>query len=603
MKTGALILLLFLLGLSQSLFAAEGLTIRHLEHTVANTTTPPTADAPWETVSLPYSKYPEPYGSMEDYEESWFRIPLSELKLEQWLMPSLYIWRHNVRAGVYLDNHFLGGTIQTPAVSRLNMSWNHPLLINIPKGISGDYLYIKVDAGPGGTTLSPLIFGERLDLEAEYKQRYFLQIEVSFWLFILCVLLALLGFWLWVQRRDEQLYLEFSALALFSGVTTSFFFLEFVPIGMYAWITIQHVASAWVLLLVIRFTLSALNLNWPKLKWRMTFCILLITACYPLLPPYYLQPVGYTVSLLLTLFGTLLGLYIIFLTIKAPTSTRLWFSVAYVGLFILQSHDFYYAFLSEPEVHILASNWMPMSSPLLAMAFLAHLIHRFTNALDVSESLNKTLEARVAATSQELKLSYEKNREIELDNRANEERSKIYRSLHDDLSSQLISIVHTSKDQKQRNMARQALESLRESIYKASNPALSFSECIDLIHVEAQLRLTSAGKHYSLQKNTELDFELEPGTAYNLTRIVREAISNILRHSNCDHVEFIVQNLDNEIDIRLKDNGTSRVIESFQSGGLANIRYRAEQIGAELKWQDVAVGNCLFIRFRRPSKE
>ena len=228
-------------------------TIRDIEHIVANTSTPPPANASWQPVSLPYSKYPRPYESMADYEQNWFRIPISELHLNAWSRPSLYIWRHNVRAGVYFNHSFLGGTTQTPPIEQLNISWNHPLLIDIThsihappaQGPSADYIYIKVDSGPGGTTLSPLVFGDRPALEGIYNKRHFLQIEVSFWLFILCCLLSVLGIWLWIQRRDEQLYLEFSALAAFSALTTSFFFLDFVPIGMQAWITLHHAGSAW----------------------------------------------------------------------------------------------------------------------------------------------------------------------------------------------------------------------------------------------------------------------------------------------------------------------------------------------------------------------
>lgn len=577
--------------------------IRNVDYIAAHSATPPSNAANWQPVSLPYSRYPDPYQSMDEYEESWFRIPVSELDVDQWLRPSIYIWRHNVRAGVYLDNTFIGGTVQRPNLDRLNISWNHPLLIDIPRAAIGEFIYIKVDAGPGGTTLAPLVFGDRSVLAAAYSQRYFLQVEVSFWLSILCCLLAVLGFWLWVQRRDEALYLEFSALALLSALTTSFFFLDFVPFGMQAWITVQHAASAWALLLMIRFSLHALYLHWPAMTRWMTYGVTLATASYLLLPAYYIQPVGYTVSLLLTLAGAVLGIYIIATTIKAPTSTRVWFSAAYIVLIILQSHDIYYAFLSSPEVHILASNWMHLSSPILAAAFFAHLIHRFTHALEASESLNRTLEARVAATNQELKLSYEKNREIELDNRANEERSKIYRSLHDDLGSQLVSIVHTAEDDNQRSLARQALESLRESIYKASHPTLSFCQCLDQIHEEAELRLTSAGKHYALVRTSGARFDLEPGTAYNLTRIIREAISNILQHSDCRQVELNVRDVADKIEIRLSDNGTGRVVESLRSGGLSNIRYRAEQIGAELSWQDVAVGNCLSIKLPAPSQK
>ncbi len=584
-------------------FEAGYITVSSAERVVFNASADvlraPPVSAAWQPVTLPLIEYPAHYTDMADYQVSWFRIPVSALNHNSWQQRSIYIWRHNVRAGVYLADQFLGGTTGIQRVTdspqnRIKISWNQPLLIDIPSQITGeDYLYIRVDAGPGGTILSPVLIGERQALLPLYETRHFFQVEVSFWLFILCIVLTGLGAWLWVQRRDEKLYLEFSLLSFFSSITTAFFFLDYVPISMHVWIATQHASTALLLMLVVRFTLDALSLDWPKLKRRLALSTIVVTSTYLVLPPYYLQPVGYSVSLLLTAANLLLGCYIIYLTIKSANGTLLWFSAAFIGLMVLQAHDIYYAFLSSPEAHIGASNWMQLSSPLLALIFFAHLIHRFTHALEISESLNRTLEARVAATNEALRLSYEKNREFELDTRANEERSKIYRALHDDLGSKLISIVHSAEDQKQRNLARGALESLRESIYKASHPVQSLKGCIEQIHEEAELRLTSAGKHYVSNIESYECFEIKSDAAYNLTRIFREAISNILQHSSCKQVEFQVKDSEGNLEIRLMDDGSGKIVESLKTGGLANIRYRAERMGALLAWQDMVNGNCL----------
>ena len=171
----------------------------------------PNESSKWGRVTLPLIESPQHYTSMEDYEVSWFRIPRDELSLGLLTQPALYIWRHNVRAGAFIGDDYLGGTLQKEGDQSMNISWNHPLLIDIPSNAEGDLLF-RVDAGPGGTVLAPIIVGERSALEGMYEERNFFQIELSFWLFILCGLLSGLSLWLWLQRRGEALYLEFSLL-------------------------------------------------------------------------------------------------------------------------------------------------------------------------------------------------------------------------------------------------------------------------------------------------------------------------------------------------------------------------------------------------------
>jgi signal transduction histidine kinase len=74
---------------------------------------------------------------------------------------------------------------------------------------------------------------------------------------------------------------------------------------------------------------------------------------------------------------------------------------------------------------------------------------------------------------------------------AEQERVKIYRDLHDDVGSRLLSIIHADTDNKLGSMARTALESLRRAVSKANTRDQALSELLAGIREETELRLTS----------------------------------------------------------------------------------------------------------------
>ncbi len=520
---------------------------------------------------------------MDDQETMWFRIPLADLQAKTSNLQSLYIWRHNMRLSVFLDELKLGGTIKPgdwPSIG-----WNHPVLVDLP--VTGDnhqFVYIRLEGGPGGSVLSPLASGSRPQLQQAYDQRYLLQIQTAIWSFFLCLLLTGLSLWLWSQRQKETLYLSFAAMSLLSALTLTFFFLDTVPYNLHLWLYIQHTSTDWISFFMLAYTAHALNQEWRLIRKVILVACVSITIVYALLPAYHLQPVAYLVHFLLSLVMFGVGYTILHLTLKSPNGTRAWFSLAFVGFLIINLHDLSGAFLSSPDEHILISNWIHLTPPLMAVAFFAHLVHRFVNALEISEQLNRDLEDRVAQSRQALEVSYAENREMELQHSVDAERQKIYRELHDDLGSKLVSIVHSAEGSKQSDLARGALESLRESIYKARHNQQSLTECINTINEEAKLRITGAGIDFRSEISNLPDADISPEIAYNLTRILREGVSNLLQHSDAERSRLRVEFQQPNLIISLIDQGTGRVKDFFASGGLGNIRFRADRIGADVTW-------------------
>ncbi len=68
-----------------------------------------------------------------------------------------------------------------------------------------------------------------------------------------------------------------------------------------------------------------------------------------------------------------------------------------------------------------------------------------------------------------------------------------------------------------------------------------------------------------------------------LALIIREAITNVIRHADTQKVWVELTNQDNELKLVIKDQG--QIFESKEHSGMQNMRTRVEQIGGEMKIQ------------------
>lgn len=563
----------------------------------------------WMPIQLPFSEGPDEQAHLSDFKSYLFRIPLSEIRAaasEPDKILSVYIWRHNLKLAVYYGNQFLGGTKKFRADGKTDSGWNFPVMVDIPPPFQRapllaraagsiedeNYLYIHLESGPSGPILSPIVVGARSEVRPIFEERYFLQIEITRWIFALCTLLSLLSIWLWTQRKQDTLYLRFSGMSICSALTSSYFFLDHMPLNMHFWIGLQHAASDWGFYFLVSYVLLALNISLPTFRKLLLSIAVLATIFYILAPEASLQPVANLIHVLETGLGFGLFLYVFWLTIKKPNATRLWFSFAFLGSVILFGHDLYFVFLSDLNDHVGSSNWLHLNPAFIALAFFAHLIHRFVSALDESEALNKTLENRVENTRLQLEKSFGENRKLDLQRSADDERQKIYRDLHDDLGSKLVSIVHASDSSKESELAKGALESLRESIYRANYPEQTLPEFVAQVVEEADLRISSAGMKFIPHVSAIPEVLLSSTEGYHLSRILREAVSNIINHARANEVNFEAKLVATQLNIVVCDDGIGGVDPGCKNGGLSNIRFRADQAQATVDWKNNNPGCC-----------
>jgi signal transduction histidine kinase len=81
------------------------------------------------------------------------------------------------------------------------------------------------------------------------------------------------------------------------------------------------------------------------------------------------------------------------------------------------------------------------------------------------------------------------------------------------------------------------------------------------------------------------DQTLSPEARHNLFLVVKEALSNVARHSHASEVRLSIRVTGQQLHIRIEDTGCGfdRAPETVFADGLRNMRQRMEEIGGRIE--------------------
>ncbi|WP_035445752.1 sensor histidine kinase [Atopobacter phocae] len=177
------------------------------------------------------------------------------------------------------------------------------------------------------------------------------------------------------------------------------------------------------------------------------------------------------------------------------------------------------------------------------------------------------------------------------------ERHRIARELHDSVSQQLFaSMMMLAALTENSNVERDVIIKQLKTIEKVINEAQVEMRAL-LLHlrpVNLEGRSLKEGilnllkeldSKISLNIHWELDdVSLIPGNEDNLFRMTQEILSNTLRHAHADHLELYLKETDNNISLRIADDGVGFEPELEKHGnyGLINIKERVDSMGGQL---------------------
>ncbi|MYL32347.1 sensor histidine kinase [Pontibacillus yanchengensis] len=176
-----------------------------------------------------------------------------------------------------------------------------------------------------------------------------------------------------------------------------------------------------------------------------------------------------------------------------------------------------------------------------------------------------------------------------------EERQRLARDLHDAVSQQLFALTMMSQAtlrlfEKDPAKAKQQLEEITSMALQAQTEMRALLLHLRPVHLSGEP--LHQGVHNlikELKQKCQIEFDLEmdeavgisDGAEEHLFRIVQEALSNILRHSEATEVIVSLHMRHEELFLHIGDNGKGFEIDQDKkmSYGLKTMRERCEEIG------------------------
>lgn len=165
-----------------------------------------------------------------------------------------------------------------------------------------------------------------------------------------------------------------------------------------------------------------------------------------------------------------------------------------------------------------------------------------------------------------------------------QERLRIGRDLHDNIGARLLKLIHHLRGTPNAEVARDAMKDLRTSIAALDAHPVPLLNALADWRAEAEGRCVAANCQLRWQQDEALpEVKLAPRTKASLESVMRELITNALKHAAPAYLRVAVDSEANRLRISIANNGEIADPLTWQDGyGLRNIRGRLEELGGNL---------------------
>lgn len=492
---------------------------------------------------------------------------------------------------IWLNGHHL------VEVESLNLTgsrlWNRPAYFLIPEPYlltdKPNQLSVGIHSNPSRFgLLGRTYIGPNDELEPLWQIRKFHRktsgIIITTGLFFLALFVAAIGF----SRTREHIYLYFS-LACFAWVIHNIPHLLPAPTGFSdaIWDIISYVSLGWMVIFIVIYDHRHAGHNYPKLERAL----ILFGGITPI--PMFFLPMqwlhNYAIYVWYFVIVSMGGYAMAFLAIKhlqRPDREIQLVIVGGIAIFGAGFHDYLVitGLMSRTDGFFIQYSGLPVMT-----IFSWFILKRFIRAMQLQEQTNLELEQRIAEREQELQKNFDQLRALENQQLISEERERIMQDMHDGVGGQLITTMmkleqNQSDVDQVREDLRNCLTDLRLVIDSLDPSADDLTVLLAMVRNRLQPHFANANIQLIWQAGdipTPDDFG--PRKALHVMRIVQEAITNAIRHSNASSITFHSQLLEtSQVEITIEDNGSWNNKNQHIGRGLSNMQKRAESIDAAL---------------------
>jgi signal transduction histidine kinase len=233
-------------------------------------------------------------------------------------------------------------------------------------------------------------------------------------------------------------------------------------------------------------------------------------------------------------------------------------------------------------VRPLAADLARLAVPLCMVLLGLRLVQQHGRARHQAEQMKLQLEQRVREATAEIEHNFRQLAELRVEQVTERERKRIAADLHDDLGAKLLTIVHTSESERISTLAREALEEMRLSVRGLTGKPVRLADALGDWRAEIVSRLAQAGIEGDWEAPEDLPQTLSARAYVQTTRILREATSNIIKHSGATHCSVRAGLADGDFQLVVQDNGdgiSDQIDGRLDRGhGLASMKNRAKAL-------------------------
>ncbi len=223
--------------------------------------------------------------------------------------------------------------------------------------------------------------------------------------------------------------------------------------------------------------------------------------------------------------------------------------------------------------------------PALVLVILGlRLVQQYGRALQSAEAGRAELEIRIRDATTQIERNFAQLAELKVEQVTDRERKRIAGDLHDDLGAKLLTIVHTSESERISTLAREALEEMRLSVRGLTGKPVRLADALGDWRAEVVSRLAQAGVEadWTAPSDEDVPKTLSARAFVQTTRILREAVSNVIKHSGATHCTIRCTIAEGDFQLKVQDNGKGIPAEldgRLDKGhGMASMKGRAKQL-------------------------
>ncbi len=517
----------------------------------------------------------------------WYRVPFPRLKgLDSDDLMALYIEHVCSNLEVYLNGQFVhsGGRMSPP----LTNNCNHPQLVALPSALlrlEGNVIDLRV-AGHALTEvgswqraggLSQMLIGPQSELAARHARQTALQVAapqaVSATLLLMGGFMFVLGF---INRRESHLA-YFGALSVGWALVDSRLWLRSLPMGHSGVEFLLCAMLGFITWAAVQFLLRYAGVRLRQVDVALPVQCALLAVSLVLAGPRRLHMVANVWYLLLALEVLAAAAW----HVHHQRHTRSGWLMATLlsAAFIAGGIEFAAQWMGARP---LAAHIAQLVVPIIFVLVGLRLVQQHGRALHHAEQGKAQLELRVREATAEIERNFRQMAELRVEQVTERERKRIAADLHDDLGAKLLTIVHTSDSERISTLAREALEEMRLSVRGLSGRPVRLADALGDWRAEIVSRLAQAGIEGEWEAPEELPQTLSARAYVQTTRILREATSNIIKHSGATHCSVKASINHNDFQFVVQDNGdgiTAELDGKLDRGhGLASMKNRAKQL-------------------------